>query len=290
MAPYPYQPLDLPRETRLLCIEPGGFEDAIICSMVHINLEKEKRTYQALSYCWSKSVNAEFIPPGDTEVAYAYGSEEGMSGQILFRDMLDHSDLHATYIQFGGQLAAGTILCDGVEVEVGGELHRAIRRIRSQEEPLRIWIDALCIDQKNLEEKSKHVLTMGAIYTDASHVRIWLGEETGIEQPAISALADIVNIANEAFGQSEIGNLNSFEIRKQLITHPKTADIDWESLQQFFSRAWVSSCLCARIMASLQLFGAKYSSPSANNLYSLVEFGCFKRQQMHPKLQCTWED
>lgn len=239
MAPYPYDALNLPHETRILHIEPGGYDDEIVCSLLHMSLDKDTQPYEALSYCWGKSVNFEVDPPDDAMVSYAYGPGEDEQGSIPFRDMLDHKELHRMYINFGGKLPPGTILCDGVKVEVGGELHRAMRRIRSQDKTLRIWIDALCIDQSNIEEKSRHVLMMGSIYAGASHVRIWLGEETGIEGPAVAVLDSILEIANEACTEKEVGTISDFEIRKRIMLNPKTAQLDWESLHTFFNRAWV---------------------------------------------------
>ncbi|TQV91995.1 ankyrin and het domain-containing protein [Cordyceps javanica] len=237
MARYPYQALDLPHETRILHIQPGKFEDEIVCSLVHMSLKGGSSPYEALSYCWGRSTNVEFIPPDDAIVSYAFGSEDGESGQIPFRDMLDHPELHRTYVNFGGRLPPGNILCDGVSVEVGGELLRAIQRIRREAEVLRIWIDALCIDQENIEERNEHVLMMGRVYAGASHVRIWLGEDTGIDGQGLLVLEGIVNIA-ESIGEAQFRNLGNFEIRKRLLTDPRTTELDWESLHQFFDRAW----------------------------------------------------
>lgn len=147
---YPYQAIDLPNETRILTIQPGEYDDPIICSLTHMPLAKEKmigeQSYECFSYCWAKSVHVEFLTPNDAIVGYAYGSDEGQSGEIAFRDMLDHPELHSLYIQFGCMLQPGTITCDSIEMAVGGELHRAIRRIRAKDAALRIWVDALCID------------------------------------------------------------------------------------------------------------------------------------------------
>lgn len=87
-------------------------------------------------------------------VGYAYGSEDDESGQILFSDMLNHPKLHRLCVILGGRLPPGNIVCDGLSVEIGGELHRVMRRIRSQDEVLRIWVDALCIEQGNLKERN----------------------------------------------------------------------------------------------------------------------------------------
>lgn len=43
------------------------------------------------------------------------------------------------------------------------------------------WIDALCIDQDNLDERSDQVRRMGQIYSDASRTVAWLGQSDGAE-------------------------------------------------------------------------------------------------------------
>ncbi|KAH7077902.1 heterokaryon incompatibility protein-domain-containing protein, partial [Paraphoma chrysanthemicola] len=40
-----------------------------------------------------------------------------------------------------------------------------------------LWVDALCIDQLNLIEKSHQVQRMGMIYSNADHVIAWLGKD-----------------------------------------------------------------------------------------------------------------
>jgi hypothetical protein len=48
------------------------------------------------------------------------------------------------------------------------------RRILLDSQPL--WIDAICIDQGNQEERNEQVKLMGEIYSKATIVKIWLGE------------------------------------------------------------------------------------------------------------------
>jgi hypothetical protein len=43
-------------------------------------------------------------------------------------------------------------------------------------EPHLFWIDAICIDQNNDDEKSSQVALMGEIYTSAYQVVVWLGK------------------------------------------------------------------------------------------------------------------
>lgn len=39
-----------------------------------------------------------------------------------------------------------------------------------------LWVDALCIDQDNIDERTSQVLLMGNIYAAAQQVDVWLGE------------------------------------------------------------------------------------------------------------------
>ncbi|KAK8152368.1 heterokaryon incompatibility, partial [Phyllosticta citribraziliensis] len=40
-----------------------------------------------------------------------------------------------------------------------------------------LWIDAICINQRNEDEKNFQVPLMGRIYSEASEVFAWIGEE-----------------------------------------------------------------------------------------------------------------
>lgn len=55
-------------------------------------------------------------------------------------------------------------------------LCEALRHLRSNV-PRVFWIDALCINQSDLEEKRQQVAQMGRIYREAKGVIVWLGED-----------------------------------------------------------------------------------------------------------------
>ncbi|ROW14724.1 hypothetical protein VPNG_03703 [Cytospora leucostoma] len=54
----------------------------------------------------------------------------------------------------------------------------ALRHLRGPGVPRTLWIDAICIDQNNTQERSKQVLRMNDIYRMAARVVIWLGPES----------------------------------------------------------------------------------------------------------------
>ncbi|KAE9371753.1 HET-domain-containing protein, partial [Stipitochalara longipes BDJ] len=54
--------------------------------------------------------------------------------------------------------------------------------------PAYFWVDAVCIDQGNIKERSHQVSLMYEIYTKASTVIVWLGEEDEYTVPALRML------------------------------------------------------------------------------------------------------
>ncbi|KAI7786411.1 hypothetical protein LA080_003652 [Diaporthe eres] len=59
---------------------------------------------------------------------------------------------------------------------VSTALFQALLHLRHRREPRAMWIDAICINQADLTERSAQVLLMQHIYSRASGVVVWLGE------------------------------------------------------------------------------------------------------------------
>lgn len=62
-----------------------------------------------------------------------------------------------------------------------------------------LWIDALCIQQDDLEERSQQVAMMGKIYRRATNVRVWLGlpgpyTATALETLHVNTLSNLVQL------------------------------------------------------------------------------------------------
>jgi hypothetical protein len=56
-------------------------------------------------------------------------------------------------------------------------LFDALQALRLEDGDRNLWIDAVCIDQKNDAEKSQQVKQMGEIYKSATKVIVWLGRD-----------------------------------------------------------------------------------------------------------------
>ncbi|KAH6669233.1 heterokaryon incompatibility protein-domain-containing protein [Halenospora varia] len=67
---------------------------------------------------------------------------------------------------------------DNCRFEVTTNLWRALYYLRSEKEEVKFWIDAICINQEDLEERSSQVQLMRDIYRGAGRTVVWLGDES----------------------------------------------------------------------------------------------------------------
>lgn len=70
------------------------------------------------------------------------------------------------------------ILLSGKSFNITTNLHLALSRLRYQDRPRILWVDAICINQSDVAERSKQVGLMAQIYQQCSRVVIWLCEAT----------------------------------------------------------------------------------------------------------------
>jgi hypothetical protein len=64
----------------------------------------------------------------------------------------------------------------------------ALQHLRHEDRPRTLWIDAICVDQTNLTERSSQVQRMADIYKLAERVLVWLGSEGDNSSYALEVL------------------------------------------------------------------------------------------------------
>jgi hypothetical protein len=99
-----------------------------------------------------------------------------------------------------------------------------LRYRRQREEPVVLWIDAICINQKNIKERSSQVEIMGQIYSLSDHLSIWLGCPSVDSSLAMSTLQKISG--NHPFSKLSISPEASAAIESLLN-------------RAWWSRAWI---------------------------------------------------
>ncbi|KAK8029312.1 HET-domain-containing protein [Apiospora marii] len=76
---------------------------------------------------------------------------------------------------------------------VAQSIVEALRQLRLPDKPRRLWIDQLCINQNDRDEKTHQVGLMARIYSEASMVHIWLGVADRATAAALAVVRDIYN-------------------------------------------------------------------------------------------------
>ncbi|KAF2117514.1 heterokaryon incompatibility protein-domain-containing protein, partial [Lophiotrema nucula] len=70
---------------------------------------------------------------------------------------------------------------DGTSIPITGNLDMILRRFREPSRVRSLWIDAVCIDQQDDNDKANQIGMMKAIYSTASRVLVWLGGGSVVE-------------------------------------------------------------------------------------------------------------
>jgi hypothetical protein len=124
----------------------------------------------------------QFLLPSDEKSIRVLCIQPGVKGTTI-EASLSKIDLNnperASYTAlsytWGNAAIVDYILVNDEKMGVGANLFQALQHIRSPDEPIVIWVDAICIDQTNNVEKSHQVSQMGLVYKLCEQACIWLG-------------------------------------------------------------------------------------------------------------------
>ncbi|CAD6591406.1 MAG: hypothetical protein ASARMPRED_005377 [Alectoria sarmentosa] len=180
-------PLTKSNHIRILTVRQGGPDDSIECTL----------TTRPLAIPESSSPVDQVLPY--EALSYHWGSgEAGMKIKIYTES-------------FPGLF------------RVRPNLHAALNQLRLPDRPRRLWIDAICINQGDNDEKNAQVSLMSDIYTKATSVCVWLGEASLDSNLALNFISRIVN-------------LDDFD---RLVADRRTPQ-EWAALSSLMRRAWFS--------------------------------------------------
>ena len=129
-------------------------------------------------------------------------------------------------------------------IEIGQNLARALRYLRYEDRPRNLWVDALCINQEDVDERNVEVKRMKDLYTIAPRTIIWLGEESENSSLALSTLhyfgnqIEVIKIGPE----TNIGSGDSPGAAEPDWWHPNTQlpydEAIWSAIGDLLRRPW----------------------------------------------------
>jgi hypothetical protein len=115
---------------------------------------------------------------------------EGLGLRALPGEADRRVEYEALSYTWGGEQSAASISCNGNLFRVTENLFEALKTLRHpHSEDRYLWIDAVCINQKDPSEKAVQVRNMLTIYQKATRVMAWLGAEPKDLEAVIKAAA-----------------------------------------------------------------------------------------------------
>lgn len=207
-SPYTYEAIDgKEKETRYIMLMPGSKEDDIIIELTTISLAPCKRRRVIMDIDRVR----EFLPQGwsawiTPEDWIIYTGPDGSSWNHpnpeydklpKFKHELSPFRLpfEALSYTWGDTKISRKIFVrteySYATLLITQNLFEALQALRDRRKPRALWIDAICIDQNNIQERSSQVAEMDLIYRYAKRVVVWLGQPSSESSLALRALQNL---------------------------------------------------------------------------------------------------
>lgn len=197
-----YRPITDIYEIRVLEIKPGKPSDQLNGALHHCSVEFRLTDDAPLSF--ALSMNDLSIPVFYTALSYTWGAPN-----------------------FDAEFE-----CDGYVKMITRSLESALRHLRQEDRAVVLWVDQICIDQENNEEKAQQVPLMSRIYEHALNTAIWLGDSADGSDRAIKLLKDLhvrLRFSNEEF-------IDTTQFKRRNLPSPYSEN--WKALWKLLSRPW----------------------------------------------------
>ena len=209
-----YRPLDVSKsEIRLLSFEDTTKYGPVRLSLHYVSLNHWKPEYAffrdqnastmggfQLSEAWSDRLEFTLATPKyeiyDTVARFTWG---------------DYLCLSYTWGDYTGEKA--TVFLDGISTAVNKHLEAALRDLRDSYEcrlGMKVWVDALCINQADIVDRNTHVSRVKDIFGGAFSVMVWTKEHEdlqvlGLRQPGEHLL--LCEVVSREYGKRVLEEL-----------------------------------------------------------------------------------
>lgn len=151
------------------------------------------------------------------------------------------TQFHGLSYVWGSTAEPVVITCNGVEFKATRNLPSALRRLRVNRQ-YKLWIDAICINQNDREERANQVKQMHQIYSTAKPVWIDLGEPVPEMQRVFALMHKLVEVLGDDENDTTPIDYWKFE-DIGLPAWDDTVWVHWQEMlaRPYFRRVWVVS-------------------------------------------------
>ncbi|KAE8445510.1 hypothetical protein EG329_013273 [Mollisiaceae sp. DMI_Dod_QoI] len=159
--------------------------------------------------------------------------EDPIEGRLVCRSFDSKPKYEALSYAWGSSAMHHHILTDEGTIPMTASVRSALTRLRLESRVRVLWIDALCINQRDNEEKSDQIMLMPKIYSSASRVVVHLGQQ--------SDRSDLVLKLIEKIAKTSFFALSGKFVSDSALTRfglPHGRDKIWKQFRTFWARPW----------------------------------------------------
>ena len=128
------------------------------------------------------------------------------------------------------------VMIDNNIHECPGSAHAALCCLRFAEKKRVLWIDSVCINQKDYAERSQQIAMMSDIYSLSERNLAYMGEADEFTEGALSSISKLVDEAYRKTNQFD--NLWNYNMDAEQSLVGLEADIDQTALIRLFENPW----------------------------------------------------
>ena len=127
------------------------------------------------------------------------------------------------------------VLCNGKELQVQTNLYDALIQLARRNGARDFWIDAICINQPDRDEKGSQIQLMGQIFERAASVFVWLGTTSETENEDMMSLLNLRS-TSQFILENEGRRVMVLDLVD--VGLPPLDSLFWESLGNILRRSW----------------------------------------------------
>ena len=167
-----------------------------------------------------------------------------LRGAILHTHFDDGPSYECLSYTWGSTLASHGIWLDGQKIRIGANVETALRALRPAHGSRTLWVDTICINQTDPQERGQQVNIMYGIFAGASKVCAYLGPEAD----GSARIPDLIRVYDGSKKPEEEALRRRAEWKPpQPFGHrhgdcdcPVSGDAIWDALKHLLRRPWFS--------------------------------------------------
>jgi hypothetical protein len=148
---------------------------------------------------------------------------------------------------WGDAAMRSPITCNGCQLDVTRNLKSALRDLRRHDAPRILWIDAICINQNDIEEREQQLRIMADVFRSAVRTVVWLGETFTKNAVAFKLLKRMDEVRRQMIADGTFDTSKLIWRVERLVKQDPATDPTEEEVialyallkRPWFRRAWV---------------------------------------------------